>query len=105
MIIRTWSARATEVGARDYHTYFEHTLLPELYKVAGFGGAYLLSRQLDGVIELTTHTMWDSIDVIKAFAGDDIDMSVVEPEARAVLLEIDPTVTHRTALVAPAPRA
>ncbi|GAA1666315.1 hypothetical protein [Fodinicola feengrottensis] len=99
MITRTWSARATEAGARDYHTYFDQTLLPELRKLAGFGGAYLLSRDHDDIVELTVHTFWDSFDAITSFAGETFTVAVVEPEAQAMLLEIDPTVSHRTVLV------
>lgn len=100
MIVRTWSARATQSGANEYAAYFEHTLLPELRTLPGFLGAYLLSRQYDGKVELTTHTLWESTDAIRAFAGGDINGAIVEPEARAVLLDIDATVSHRDVLVA-----
>lgn len=103
MIIRTWSARAESAGAGEYHRYFEHTLLPELHRLSGFSGAYLLSRDLPGddagLVEVTTHTFWESWDAIRAFTGDDVTVSVVEPEARAVLADIDPTAVHRTVLV------
>jgi hypothetical protein len=64
-------------------------------------GAYLLSRNLDdaGPVELTAWTFWESADAIRAFAGDDITVSVVEPEARAMLLGFDRTAAHRTVLV------
>ncbi len=99
MIVRTWSARATEDGARDYHAYFAGTLLPQLRRIPGFKGAYLLARDANGTVELTAHTLWESTDAIRAFAGDDIATAVVEPEARAYLRDIDPTVSHRTVLL------
>lgn len=103
MIVRTWSARATPDGAAAYHAYFEKTLLPELRRLAGFAGAYLLKcelkREPDGIVELTKHTLWESLDAIRAFAGDAVDHSVVEPEARAVLLDFDTIVVHRDVLV------
>jgi heme-degrading monooxygenase HmoA len=99
VIVRTWSARATRSGAADYHAYFAGTLLPELRGLAGFAGGYLLSREDGGVVELTTHTLWDSLDAIRAFAGEDISRSVVEPEAQAVLLDFDRTAVHRDVLV------
>ncbi len=91
MTVRTWSATATETGADDYSSYFAGTLLPELRKLPGFEGAYLLSRDLDGTVELTAHTFWDSPAAIRAFTGDDISVSVVEPEAQAMLLDFDRT--------------
>jgi hypothetical protein len=103
VIVRTWSARATETGAEDYRNYFEKTLLPELKALGGFHGALLLSRAVGELVELTAHTMWESEEVIRAFAGEDISAAKVEPEALAMLRESDPTVTHRTALLAVMP--
>src|SRR5690349_13300629 len=89
MIVRTWSATADAAGAANYSYYFDGTLLPRLRKLPGFNGAYLLRRDLDrdSTVELTTHTFWESPEVIRAFAGDDITVSVVEPEAQAMLLD------------------
>jgi heme-degrading monooxygenase HmoA len=86
-------------GAREYHRYFAGTLLPQLRDLPGFAGGYLLSRDVNGTVELTTHTFWESHAAIRAFAGDDITASVVEPEAQSVLLDFDPTATHRSVLV------
>ncbi|HET6731084.1 antibiotic biosynthesis monooxygenase family protein [Mycobacterium sp.] len=99
MIVRTWSARATPTGADSYRNYFEQTLLPELQALPGFSGAVLLSRDDGGLVELTAHTWWESLDAIRAFAGDDLTTAVVEPEALAVLQHSDTTVVHRTVLV------
>jgi heme-degrading monooxygenase HmoA len=101
MIVRTWSARADAAGAEDYCRYFDGRLLPELRELPGFKGAYLLRRDggEDGTVELTTHTFWESAEAIRAFAGDDITVSVVEPEAQAMLLDVDRTVTHRSLVV------
>jgi heme-degrading monooxygenase HmoA len=101
MTVRTWSATASPAGARDYSHYFAGTLLPQMRKLPGFAGAYLLSRDLDqrGNIELVAHTFWESPEAIRAFAGDDITASIVEPEAQAVLTGFDRTATHRSVLV------
>jgi hypothetical protein len=98
LTVRTWSARADAEGAGNYSRYFTGTLLPELRKLPGFEGAYLLRRDLDGdgIVELTAHTLWGSPAAIRAFAGDDITMAIVEPEARAMLLDFDRTATHRS---------
>jgi heme-degrading monooxygenase HmoA len=98
LTVRTWSARADAEGAGNYTRYFTGTLLPELRKLPGFEGAYLLRRDLDGdgTVELTAHTFWESPEAIRAFAGDDITAAIVEPQARAMLLDFDPTATHRS---------
>lgn len=99
--VRTWSATATRAGAGDYSRYFAGTLLPQLRKQPGFVGAYLLRRDLgeDSTVELTTHTFWESPEAIRAFAGDDITLSIVEPEAQAMLLDFDRTAAHRSVAV------
>ncbi|HEX5994830.1 MAG TPA: hypothetical protein VFY84_06780 [Jiangellales bacterium] len=48
---------------------------------------------------LTTLTFWESYDAIRSFAGEDMARSVVEPQARAVLLDFDAVVTHHELLV------
>jgi hypothetical protein len=98
LTVRTWSATADVDGVGNYSRYFTRTLLPELRKLPGFEGAYLLRRDLDGdtTVELTAHTFWESSEVIRAFAGEDITVAVVEPEAQAMLLDFDRTATHRT---------
>jgi heme-degrading monooxygenase HmoA len=101
MIVRTWSATAGSAGAADYSRYFAGTLLPQLHELPGFAGAYLLRRDLgeDGSVELITHTFWESPEAIRAFAGDDITVSVVEPEAQAMLLDFSRTAVHRGVVV------
>ena len=95
LTVRTWSATADAEGAGNYIRYFSGTLLPELRKLPGFEGAYLLRRDLDErTVELTAHTLWDSPASIRAFAGDDITVAIVEPEAQAMLLDFDRTATH-----------
>lgn len=98
MIVRTWHATATPAGAGAYRRYFAGTLLPQLRDRAGFARAYLLAGEAgDGeTVELTTHTFWESLDAVRSFAGEAFTNSVVEPEARAVLLTFDRTATHRT---------
>ncbi|MCT7662120.1 hypothetical protein [Mycobacterium deserti] len=99
MIVRTWSARATKAGAQSYHRYFESILLPQLHRLRGFEGAFLLGREQEPLVELTSHTLWTSLDAIRGFAGDDIDAAVVEPEALAMLSDSDSTVVHRSVLL------
>ena len=98
LTVRSWSATASSAGAGEYSRYFADTLLPQLRELPGFAGAYLLRRDLDqdGTAELTAHTFWNSREAIRAFAGDDITIAIVEPEAQAMLLDFDRTATHRS---------
>jgi heme-degrading monooxygenase HmoA len=59
----------------------------------------LVSRDDAGLIDLIAHTFWESLDAIRAFAGDDYRTAVVEQEALVMLLHSDPEVVHRTVVV------
>lgn len=94
MIVRIWRGQAERDRAQDYHDHVTGHVFPALTKIAGHRGAYLLRRDVGPGVEFLAVTLWDSLDSIKAFAGDDLDVAVVEPEARAVLAEFDQFVRH-----------
>jgi heme-degrading monooxygenase HmoA len=94
MIARTWRGTASANGAADYHRHFVGQVLPHLQDIPGFRGAYLLRREIAGEVEFTSVTFWESKETIKAFAGADPDVAVVEPEARRVLTSFDAHVVH-----------
>ncbi|HZB91069.1 MAG TPA: hypothetical protein VE397_06485 [Stellaceae bacterium] len=45
-------------------------------------------------MEFLALTLWDSIDAVKQFAGQDPEIAIVEPEARAVLSAFDEFARH-----------
>ena len=94
MILRTWHGWTTAVNASSYIEHFRKNVLPELRSIAGFRGALLSRDDRDGEVEFFVQTRWDSMDAVRAFAGDDISRAVVEPEAAAVLSPFDPVVRH-----------
>lgn len=99
MILRRWTARATAEGARQYMDHFRQTVLPELARVDGHQGSYLLQRVDGAHIELTVMTRWTSMDAIRAFAGDVLEKAVVEPRAQEVLASFDVAVSHHDVVV------
>jgi heme-degrading monooxygenase HmoA len=101
MVERVWSARATEQGAAAYAEYFRRVVLPEVSAVAGYRGARVLQRQrASSSVEIVVVTEWESLDVIRGFAGDDIERAVVHGEAAALLVGYDTTVRHYHIVVA-----
>ncbi|MBV9007339.1 MAG: cupin domain-containing protein, partial [Solirubrobacterales bacterium] len=60
----------------------------------GFLGATIERVNDNGSVEIAVVTRWASMEAIRAFAGGDVDLAVVEPEARAVLSQVDATVRH-----------
>jgi heme-degrading monooxygenase HmoA len=55
----------------------------------------MLRRDLDeGLTEYVTLSLWESIDAVRAFAGDDPERAVFYPEDDAFLVERDMRVRH-----------
>ena len=95
MIERVWSARAgTRDNAAAYAEHFRRVVLPELMAVPGYRGARLLQRDLRGAVEVVVATRWDSMAVIRGFAGDDVERAVVHDEAAALFTDYDRTARH-----------
>jgi heme-degrading monooxygenase HmoA len=69
-------------------------VLPELRKLDGFIEASLLREERGHEVGIFVITTWTSKDAIRAFAGDDIERAVVEPEAVNALTSFDATVQH-----------
>lgn len=99
MIARVWRATATPEGAEAYREHFTGSVLPTLRSLDGHRGAYLFRRDGDERVELEVMTLWESMEAIQAFAGPDTTTAVVEPEAQAVLLAYDETVSHQTVML------
>jgi heme-degrading monooxygenase HmoA len=94
-VARSWSARATPEGARAYVAFFQETLASQLARIAGHRGALVLQRPSGDAVEITVHTLWESMTAVERFAGASYDRAVVEQEARAVLTSFDEHVEHR----------
>lgn len=52
-------------------------------------------------VEFVTVMWFDSLDAVKAFAGEDVEAAVVPPKARALLSRFDARSEHYSVLVAP----
>lgn len=89
MIVRSWRAKATRENAPFYQKHFTTKVVPHLNDISGHRGAYLIRRDVGDHVEIVALTLWDNIEVVKAFSGDDPSRSHVEPEAKAVLLHSD----------------
>jgi mannose-6-phosphate isomerase-like protein (cupin superfamily) len=96
MIARRWRGWADGPAQADaYAAHFEGTVRPRLERIGGFVGATLERVPADdGRTEVVVVTRWASMDAIRAFAGDRVELAVVEPEARAVLAEVEDRVRH-----------
>jgi heme-degrading monooxygenase HmoA len=71
MIMRTWRGA---VRADDADRYLEHqagTGVRDYRETSGNLGVLVLRRQAGDLVEVTTVSLWASMDAVRAFAGED----------------------------------
>src|SRR5688500_5248781 len=94
MIARVWRGYAAREHAEAYAAMLKPELLPGLSTVKGYRGSYLLRREAGGEVEFITIILWDSIDAIKAIAGEHYERAVVPEERRTHLLRWEDVASH-----------
>jgi hypothetical protein len=101
MIARMWRGWADREKAADYAAHFQEEVQPALRGVPGCHGAYLLRRDDADGVELMTIALFDALDDVRGFAGDDYERAVVAPAAQAALRDYERTVRHYEIIAAP----
>jgi antibiotic biosynthesis monooxygenase (ABM) superfamily enzyme len=104
MIMRYWRGWTTPEKADAYEAIVSGEVLPGIAarNVAGYHGSYLLRRELDeGEVEFATIMLFDSIDTVRAFAGEDYASAYVSERARTVLARFDEHSAHYETLRTP----
>jgi heme-degrading monooxygenase HmoA len=101
MLVRTWRGYTAPINGQAYPRHLLESVRPKLEGLAGFKGIYLLRRQVGDEIEFLVITIWESMDAVRAFAGDQPEIAVIEPAARAALTRFDSTVSHYEVLAGP----
>ena len=103
MILRHWRGWTTPENADAYERIVSTEVLPGIAArdVPGYHGAYLLRREVDGEVEFATIMSFDSMDAVRAFAGEDHEAAYVPPRAREVLARFDERSAHFEVLLTP----
>jgi len=99
MIARIWKARAAPERASEYAAYLQATVVAELAAIRGYRGVTLLERDRDHLVEVTVITWWDSIEAVRAFAGEAVETAVVHDTAARMLVDFDRDVAHHRVVV------
>ena len=86
MIARTWTGTVRRADAEEYAKYIRDTGFEEYARTPGNQGAWMLRRDDGDRTEFITLSMWESVDAIRAFAGDDIEAAVLYPEDERFLI-------------------
>ena len=94
MIARIWRGAVRPGDGDAYARYMHTTGLTEYRATAGNLSATMLRRDLQDRTEFMMYTTWESMDAIRAFAGDNPEQAVFYPEDDRFLIERDITVAH-----------
>ena len=94
MISRHWKGIVKREQAERYVAHLRSDTFPKLAVLAGFLRASILRRELTIGTEFQVITVWESLEAIRAFAGDDVEAAVVPPEAEAMMVEFDRRADH-----------
>jgi heme-degrading monooxygenase HmoA len=94
MIARVWKGWTKVEDADAYEKLISEKVYPELHKIKGFHGGYILRQNKNDEVEFVTMLLFESLDAIRAFAGPDYETPVFEPEARRLLSKVEPIARH-----------
>src|SRR3569623_804826 len=95
LILRKWSGVIRTADEAAYVAYIAETGTADYASTPGYRGFQMLLRALDdGRSEVTTLSWWDSLDAIRAFAGEHIEIARYYPEDDRFLLERPLHVEH-----------
>ena len=103
MITRIWRGWTTRQNAPAYQTLLRDEIFPGIASraITGYRGISLLRREVGGEVEFVTVMQFDSITSVKAFAGEDFELAVVPPRARALLARFEERSAHYETIVPP----
>jgi hypothetical protein len=103
MITRIWRGWTTPENADAYQSLLLNRIFPGIasHNIAGYRGISLLRREQGREVEFMTIMWFDSLDAIRAFAGEEYEVAVVPPEARAVLKRFDERSANYETVVPP----
>jgi heme-degrading monooxygenase HmoA len=94
MILRMWRGWTRLEDTEAYADYILGTGIAEYKGTPGNRGAYIVSQTVGDRSEFLTISMWDDLESIVGFAGDDIDQAVFYPEDDGYLVDRETTVSH-----------
>jgi heme-degrading monooxygenase HmoA/ketosteroid isomerase-like protein len=94
MITRLWRGWTTIDDAEAYERFLRGDLFPSMREIPGFLGADVLRRVDDREVAFVTLARFDSLEAVRAFAGDDYETPVLEPRARALLSRYEQRALH-----------
>lgn len=96
MISRVWHGWTIPGNADHYEKLLKEEIFVGIQKrdIRGFRNIQLLRRVLANEVEFVTIMLFDSLDDVREFAGEDYEAAVVPEKARALLSHYDQRSQH-----------
>ncbi|PHS21685.1 MAG: antibiotic biosynthesis monooxygenase [Robiginitomaculum sp.] len=96
MIVRTWHGRTKLADADAYEAFMARRAGPDYGSVKGLKQLFFTRRDEGDIAHFLLVTVWNNMDAVKAFAGDDPAKAKYYPEDDQYLLEKeDCSLNHR----------
>jgi len=94
VIARIWHG-TTPLGKADAYTkLLNEKAIPDYQGTPGNLAVHILRRDIGDKSHFLTLTFWESLEAVKAFAGEPVEKAKYYPEDKDFLLEFEPTVAH-----------
>jgi heme-degrading monooxygenase HmoA len=94
MIMRTWRGAVRPADLDEYVEHQAGTGVGEYRETPGNRGVLVLRRPRGDLVEITTVSFWDSMDAVRAFAGEDPERAKFYPGDDDLLAEKDEHADH-----------
>ena len=94
MITRMWRGWTAPENADAYQRFLLEELFPAMRDIVGFRGAEVLRRLHQNEVAFVTLTRFESLDAVRAFAGESFETPVLEPRALALLTRYEERAEH-----------
>jgi heme-degrading monooxygenase HmoA len=96
MISRIWHGWTTPDNADKYEALLKEEIFVGIQnrQIRGFRNIQLLRRNAGEEVEFVTIMLFDSLEAVREFAGEDYEVAVVPEKARAVLSHFDARSQH-----------
>jgi heme-degrading monooxygenase HmoA len=101
VIARIWRGWTRSWDADAYADLLRQKAMPQCRSAPGNLAAYLLRRGDGDRTEFAVLTLWESLDAVRGFAGEDIEQPVPSAADETFLTGPPPAITHYTAIEEP----
>jgi len=96
VIVRVWHGWTSPGNADPYERLLQEEIFRGIQNraIPGYAGIELMRRTIGSDVEFVTVMRFESLEAVRAFAGEDYERAVVPLAARALLARFDARSAH-----------